>query len=210
MEKGPNDSKSTPLTRRTLLRKATRTSLTLSAASALSPFLLSGCGSKDSGNTVKVGILHSLTGTMAISEESLKDVELMAISEINKAGGVNGKQVEAVVEDPESKFTDVFPEKAKKLLLKDKVAAVFGCWTSVSRKNVLPVFEENNGLLFYPVQYEGNECSKNVVYSGACPNQQSTPAIDWLLSKQGRRRGSTWKPPTTSIRGRRTTSSRST
>ena len=124
---------------------------------------------------------------MAISEESLKDVELMAISEINAKGGVNGKQVEAVVEDPESKFTDVFPEKAKKLLLKDKVAAVFGCWTSVSRKNVLPVFEENNGLLFYPVQYEGNECSKNVVYSGACPNQQSTPAIDWLL-KQGKKK----------------------
>jgi urea transport system substrate-binding protein len=135
------------------------------------------------GGTIKVGILHSLTGTMAISESSLKDVELMAIEEINKAGGVLGKQVEAIVEDPESKFTDVFPEKARKLLLKDNVVAVFGCWTSVSRKNVLPVFEENNGLLFYPVQYEGNECSKNVVYSGAAPNQQIIPAVDWLLKK---------------------------
>jgi urea transport system substrate-binding protein len=124
---------------------------------------------------------------MAISETSLKDVELMAIEEINKAGGVLGKQIEPVVEDPESKFTDVFPDKAKKLLLKDKVAAVFGCWTSVSRKNVLPVFEENNGLLFYPVQYEGNECSKNVVYTGAAPNQQILPGVDWLL-KQGKKK----------------------
>jgi urea transport system substrate-binding protein len=135
------------------------------------------------GDTIKVGILHSLTGTMAISESSLKDVELMAIEEINKAGGVLGKKVEAIVEDPQSKFTDVFPEKARKLLLKDNVAAVFGCWTSVSRKNVLPVFEENNGMLYYPVQYEGNECSKNVVYSGAAPNQQIIPAVEWLLKK---------------------------
>src|SRR5438128_7031567 len=122
---------------------------------------------------------------MAISETSLKDVELMALEEINKAGGVLGKQIEAVVEDPESKFTDVFPEKAKKLLLKDKVAAVFGCWTSVSRQNVKPVFEENNGLLFYPVQYEGNESSKNIVYTGAAPNQQILPAVEWLLSPKG-------------------------
>src|SRR5208283_4800054 len=174
------------ITRRQMLKRTGRTSLVLAAAQGLAPFLLSGCGKSDSagggsGDKIKVGILHSLTGTMAISESSLKDVELMAIEEINKSGGVLGKQVEAVVEDPESKFTDVFPEKARKLLLKDKVAAVFGCWTSVSRKNVLPVFEENNGLLFYPVQYEGNECSKNVVYSGACPNQQSTPAVEWLL-----------------------------
>jgi len=136
-----------------------------------------------SGEPIKVGILHSLTGTMAISESSLKDVELMAIEEINKAGGVLGRQIEATVEDPQSKFTDVFPEKARKLLLKDNVVAVFGCWTSVSRKNVLPVFEENNGMLFYPVQYEGNECSKNVVYSGAAPNQQIIPAVEWLLGK---------------------------
>ncbi len=164
-------------------------SLTLAAAAAASPFLLSGCGGKDDGNKIKVGILHSLTGTMAISETSLRDVELMAIEEINKAGGLLGKQIDPVVEDPESKFTDVFPEKAKKLLLKDKVVAVFGCWTSVSRKNVLPVFEENNGLLFYPVQYEGNECSKNVVYTGAAPNQQIMPAVDWLIEDIKKRTG---------------------
>jgi urea transport system substrate-binding protein len=134
---------------------------------------------------IKVGILHSLTGTMAISEKSLMEVEQMAIKEINAAGGVMGRQVVAIVEDPESKFTTVFPDKAKKLLLSDKVAAVFGCWTSVSRKNVLPVFEENNGLLFYPVQYEGNESSKNVIYSGAAPNQQILPAVEWLMSKAG-------------------------
>jgi urea transport system substrate-binding protein len=135
------------------------------------------------GEPIKVGILHSLTGTMAISESSLKDVELMAIEEINKKGGVLGRKIEAIVEDPESKFTTVFPDKAKKLLLQDKVAAVFGCWTSVSRKNVLPVFEKYNGLLFYPVQYEGNESSKNVIYSGAAPNQQILPAVEWLLGK---------------------------
>src|SRR5208282_1415339 len=171
--------------RRDLLKKAGKTSLLLAAGSSLSPFLLSGCGGGGSGSSTKVGILHSLTGTMAISETSLKDVELMAIDEINKKGGVLGKQIEPVVEDPESKFTDVFPEKARKLLLKDKVAAVFGCWTSVSRKNVLPVFEAHNGLLFYPLQYEGNECSKNVVYMGAAPNQQMLPGLDWLLSKEG-------------------------
>jgi urea transport system substrate-binding protein len=173
-----------------MLKQSGKTGLLLAASGALAPFWLSGCaksgsGGGASGDKIKVGILHSLTGTMAISETSLRDVELMAIEEINKAGGVLGKQIEAVVEDPQSKFTDVFPEKAKKLLLKDKVAAVFGCWTSVSRKNVLPVFEENNGLLFYPVQYEGNECSKNVVYTGAAPNQQILPAVEWLMSKEG-------------------------
>jgi urea transport system substrate-binding protein len=180
------DAAQPTLNRRKFLKRAGRAGLTLAAAQALSPFALTGCSSsKSAGSSTKVGILHSLTGTMAISETSLKDVELMAIDEINAAGGVLGKKIEPVVEDPESKFTDVFPEKAKKLLLKDKVAAVFGCWTSVSRKNVLPVFEENDGLLFYPVQYEGNECSKNVVYTGAAPNQQILPAVDWLLSKEG-------------------------
>ncbi len=174
------------LSRRKFLKRAGQASLTLAAAQALSPFVLTGCSSsKGGGSTIKVGILHSLTGTMAISETSLRDVELMAIDEINNAGGVLGKKIEAVVEDPESKFTDVFPEKAKKLLLRDKVATVFGCWTSVSRKNVLPVFEENNGLLFYPVQYEGNESSANVVYTGAAPNQQILPAVDWLLKPEG-------------------------
>lgn len=136
-------------------------------------------------DTVKVGILHSMTGIMAISEKALIDAEMLAIDEINKTGGVLGKKVVAVIEDPQSRFTDGFPEKAQKLLLKDKVVAVFGCWTSVSRKNVLPIFEENNGLLFYPVSYEGNECSRNVVYTGSVPNQQIIPAIDWLLSKEG-------------------------
>src|SRR5437016_4873832 len=193
LRKPGSESPRKTLTRREVLKKAGKTSLLLAAGSALSPFMLSGCAPSGtaaksgggSGDTIKVGILHSLTGTMAISETSLKDVELMAISEINEKGGVLGKQIDAIVEDPESKFTDVFPEKAKKLLLKDKVAAVFGCWTSVSRKNVLPVFEENNGLLFYPVQYEGNECSKNVVYTGAAPNQQILPAVEWLMSKAG-------------------------
>jgi urea transport system substrate-binding protein len=144
-----------------------------------------GGGADTKGDTVKVGILHSQTGTMAISEKSLIDAEQLAIEEINASGGVLKKKIVAVVEDPESKFTTVFPEKAKKLLLQDKVVAVFGCWTSVSRVNVKPVFEEHNGLLFYPVQYEGNESSKNIVYTGAAPNQQIIPAVEWLLSKEG-------------------------
>ena len=133
---------------------------------------------------IKVGVLHSLSGTMAISEGPLKEVILMAIDEINAAGGVLGRKVEPVVEDPASNW-DLFAEKAKKLLLQDKVAAVFGCWTSVSRKSVLPVFEQYNGLLFYPVQYEGEECSKNVIYTGATINQQASPAVDYLMSPEG-------------------------
>ena len=133
---------------------------------------------------IRVGILHSLSGTMAISEAPIKEVVLMAIGEINKAGGVLGRKVAPVIEDPASNW-DLFAEKSKKLLLQDKVAAVFGCWTSVSRKSVLPVFEKNNGLLFYPVQYEGEECSKNVIYTGATINQQATPAIDYLMSPEG-------------------------
>ncbi|MBI1923400.1 urea ABC transporter substrate-binding protein [Candidatus Poribacteria bacterium] len=131
---------------------------------------------------IKVGVLHSLSGTMAISEVSLKDVVLMAIDEINAAGGVMGRKVEPVVVDPASNWP-LFAEKAKQLLLQDKVAVVFGCWTSVSRKSVLPVFEQNNGLLFYPVQYEGEECSKNVFYTGAAVNQQAVPAVDYLLKE---------------------------
>src|SRR6266550_1884905 len=138
--------------------------------------------------TVKVGVLHSLSGTMAISETSLKDVLLFTFDEINKAGGIKagGKNylIEPVVVDPASNWP-LFAEKAEQLLVKDRVSVVFGCWTSVSRKNVLPVFQKNNGLLFYPVQYEGNESSKNVVYTGAAPNQQILPAVEWLLSKAG-------------------------
>jgi urea transport system substrate-binding protein len=135
-------------------------------------------------DTVKIGVLHSLSGTMAISEVSLRDVVLMAVEEINAKGGVMGKKVTPVVVDPASNW-DLFAEKAKQLLLQDKVAVVFGCWTSVSRKSVLPVFENNNGLLFYPVQYEGEECSKNVFYTGATPNQQLIPAAEYLMSKEG-------------------------
>ena len=134
--------------------------------------------------TVKVGILHSLSGTMAISETVLKDVALMAIEEINAKGGVLGMKVEPVVVDPASNWP-LFAEKARQLLTQDKVAAVFGCWTSVSRKSVLPVFEELNGLLFYPVQYEGEEISRNVFYTGAAPNQQAIPAVEYLMSKDG-------------------------
>src|SRR5262245_34611739 len=136
------------------------------------------------GGTIKVGVLHSLSGTMAISEAPIKEIVLMAIEEINAKGGVLGKKIEPIVEDPASNW-DLFAEKSKKLLLQDKVATVFGCWTSVSRKSVLPVFEKNNGLLFYPVQYEGEECSKNVIYTGATINQQATPAVDYLMSADG-------------------------
>src|SRR5207247_8026516 len=135
-------------------------------------------------DTIKVGVLHSLSGTMAISETVLKDVTLMAIDEINAKGGVNGKKLEAVVVDPASNWP-LFAEKARQLLTQDKVAVVFGCWTSVSRKSVLPVFEELNGLLFYPVQYEGEELSKNVFYTGAAPNQQAIPAVEYLMSQEG-------------------------
>ncbi|MBX9942576.1 MAG: urea ABC transporter substrate-binding protein [Reyranella sp.] len=135
------------------------------------------------GAPIKVGILHSLSGTMAISETTLKDVMLMLIEEQNKKGGVLGRKLEAVVVDPASNWP-LFAEKARELLQKDKVAAVFGCWTSVSRKSVLPVFEELNGILFYPVQYEGEESSRNVFYTGAAPNQQAIPAVDYLMANE--------------------------
>ncbi|MDR0614119.1 MAG: urea ABC transporter substrate-binding protein [Dysgonamonadaceae bacterium] len=135
-------------------------------------------------NAVEVGILHSLSGTMAISEVSLRDVLLMGIEEINNSGGVLGKKIVPRVVDPASDW-DLFAEKAKELLTKNKVSVVFGCWTSVSRKSVLPVFEEYKGLLFYPVQYEGQECSPNIIYTGATPNQQLIPAAQYLMSKEG-------------------------
>jgi len=135
-------------------------------------------------DTIKVGILHSLSGTMAISETSLKNVAPMTIDEINASGGVMGKQLEAVVVDPASNWP-LFAEKARGLLTQDKVSVVFGCWTSVSRKSVLPVFKELNGLLFYPVQYEGEELEHNVFYTGAAPNQQAIPAVEYLMSKEG-------------------------
>jgi len=134
--------------------------------------------------TIKIGVLHSLSGTMAISETTLKDTILMMVDDINKKGGLLGKKVEAVVVDPASNWP-LFAEKARDLLSKEKVAVVFGCWTSVSRKSVLPVFEELNGLLFYPVQYEGEESSNNVFYTGAAPNQQAIPAVEYLMSSEG-------------------------
>jgi len=135
-------------------------------------------------DTIKIGILHSLSGTMAISETTLKDVMLMLIDEQNKKGGVLGKKLEAVVVDPASNWP-LFAEKAKELIAKDKVAVVFGCWTSVSRKSVLPVFKELDSILFYPVQYEGEESQRNVFYTGAAPNQQAIPAVDYLMSEDG-------------------------
>lgn len=141
---------------------------------------------EDSGETVKVGILHSLSGTMAISEVSLRDAELMAIEEINEAGGLLGKKIEPVIEDGASDWP-TFAEKAKKLLQKDKVATIFGGWTSASRKAMLPVVEQNNGLLWYPVQYEGMESSPNIFYTGATTNQQIIPAVSWLLENRGKK-----------------------
>ena len=134
--------------------------------------------------TIKVGVLHSLSGTMAISETTLKDTVLMMIEEQNKKGGLLGKKLEAVVVDPASNWP-LFAEKTRELLSKEKVDVIFGCWTSVSRKSVLPVIEELNGLLFYPVQYEGEESSKNVFYTGAAPNQQAIPAVDYLMNEIG-------------------------
>ena len=140
--------------------------------------------SAQAADTIKVGVLHSLSGTMAISETTLKDTVLMLIEEQNKKGGLLGKKLEPVVVDPASNWP-LFAEKTRQLLEKDKVAAIFGCWTSVSRKSVLPVVEELNGILFYPVQYEGEESSKNVFYTGAAPNQQAIPAVDYLM-KEGK------------------------
>ena len=134
---------------------------------------------------IKVGILHSTSGTMAISEKSVVDAEMLAIDEINQAGGVLGKKIIPIVEDGASDWP-TFAEKARKLIDQDKVVTVFGCWTSASRKAVLPVFESKNHMLWYPVQYEGQECSNNIFYTGAAPNQQIEPAVDWLLKNKGK------------------------
>jgi urea transport system substrate-binding protein len=153
------------------------------AATAISAGVALASFAAQAQETIKVGILHSLSGTMAISETTLKDVMLMLIEEQNKKGGLLGKKLEPVVVDPASNWP-LFAEKARELLTKDKVAATFGCWTSVSRKSVLPVFEELNGILFYPVQYEGEESSKNIFYTGAAPNQQAIPAVDYLMENE--------------------------
>ena len=154
-------------------------------AAILASTLLPGAARAE--DTIKVGILHSLSGTMAISETTLKDVMLMLIDEQNKKGGLLGKKLEAVVVDPASNWP-LFAEKARQLIAVDKVAAVFGCWTSVSRKSVLPVFKELDSILFYPVQYEGEESERNVFYTGAAPNQQAIPAVDYLMNEEGVKR----------------------
>jgi urea transport system substrate-binding protein len=164
-----------------IIRKLAVKSIVMAGAMAALSVMSQSASAQD---TIKVGILHSLSGTMAISETTLKDVMLMLIDEQNKKGGLLGKKLEAVVVDPASNWP-LFAEKARQLISQDKVAATFGCWTSVSRKSVLPVFEELNSLLFYPVQYEGEESSKNVFYTGAAPNQQAIPAVDYLMSKEG-------------------------
>ncbi len=153
-------------------------------AAALSAGALASSTAALAGDTIKVGVLHSLSGTMAISETTLKDTMLMLIDEQNKKGGLLGKKLEAVVVDPASDWP-LFAEKARELITKEKTDAVFGCWTSVSRKSVLPVFEELDSLLFYPVQYEGEESSKNIFYTGAAPNQQAIPAVDYLMNDVG-------------------------
>ena len=160
--------------------------LALGTAS-LSLFMAGAMNIAVAADTIKVGVLHSLSGTMAISETTLKDTMLMLIEDQNKNGGLLGKQLEAVVVDPASNWP-LFAEKARGLITEDKVVATFGCWTSVSRKSVLPVFEELNSILFYPVQYEGEESSKNVFYTGAAPNQQAIPAVDYLMDTIGVKR----------------------
>jgi urea transport system substrate-binding protein len=161
-----------PLSRRKALAAAAGLALGLSAFSPA-----------QAQDTIKVGVLHSLSGTMAISETTLKDTVLFLIEEQNKKGGVMGKKLEAVVVDPASNWP-LFAEKARELITKDKVVATFGCWTSVSRKSVLPVFKELNSILFYPVQYEGEESERNVFYTGAAPNQQAIPAVDYLMKEE--------------------------
>jgi urea transport system substrate-binding protein len=149
--------------------------------------LAAGISMANAADTIKVGVLHSLSGTMAISETTLKDTVLMMIEEQNKKGGLLGKQLEPVVVDPASNWP-LFAEKTRELLSQEEVDVIFGCWTSVSRKSVLPVIEELNGLMFYPVQYEGEESSKNVFYTGAAPNQQAIPAVDYLINEVGAKR----------------------
>ena len=163
-------------------RRGLLTSTTALIAATALPIALSTPAQAQAAGPIKIGVLHSLSGTMAISETTLKDVMLMLVDEQNKAGGVLGRKIEAIVVDPASNWP-LFAEKARQLITQDKVSAVFGCWTSVSRKSVLPVFEETGNILFYPVQYEGEESSKNVFYTGAAPNQQAIPAVDYLMEE---------------------------
>jgi urea transport system substrate-binding protein len=174
-------------TRRKLL-KGSAAGLAGILASGVAPYhFLRNIAKAEESDTIKVGILHSLSGTIAIIETSLHNAELLAIDEINAKGGVLGKKLEPVVEDPQS-MVQVFAEKAKKLLLEDKVVAVLGCYTSASRQSVLPIFEQYNGVLLYPTLYEGEECSKNCFYTGAVPNQQLDEFVPWIMNTLGRKK----------------------
>ena len=166
------------------MTELTTTARRRGAALACAAALAAAAGPAAAEDPIRIGVLHSLSGTMAISETTLKDTVLMLVDDLNASGGLLGRPVEAVVVDPASDWP-LFAEKARELIEKEGVAAVFGCWTSVSRKSVLPVFEELNGLLFYPVQYEGEESSRNVFYTGAAPNQQAIPAVEYLMSEEG-------------------------
>ncbi|MBD1849567.1 urea ABC transporter substrate-binding protein [Leptolyngbya sp. GB1-A1] len=169
-----------------ILLKSCANSGTTTSSTAESPAATTAASpAAASGDTIKVGILHSLSGTMAISEKSVVDSTQLAIEQINSSGGVLGKQIQPVLEDGASDWP-TFAEKARKLIEEDQVVAIFGCWTSASRKAVLPVFEQKDHMLFYPVQYEGQECSKNIFYTGAAPNQQIEPSVDWLLQNKGK------------------------
>jgi len=187
--------------RRTLLKGTA--AATLAAARALVPGVFVGCSARlpEGAAPIVLGLLHSQTGTLAISETSLRDAELFAIEELNAEGGVLGRQLEARSPDPRSRPLDLFPKRARELCERDGAAAIFGCWTSSSRKAVIPVLEEFGRLLYYPVQYEGNESSPQVIYGGSIPNQQILPAVDWLFSPAGggRRRR---ERPTSSSSGR--------
>ena len=176
------------LRRRSILKAGAATAVGLALASNKAPyFFVRNIAKAQESGTIKVGILHSLSGTIAIIERSLHNAELLAIEEINAKGGVLGKKIEPVIEDPQS-LVQVFAEKAKKLLLEDKVVAVLGCYTSASRQSVLPVFEQYNGVLLYPTLYEAQECSKNCFYTGAVPNQQLDDFVPWIINTLGRKK----------------------
>src|SRR5215204_565341 len=180
MAQGKTDRGSVEPGTQSISKRTMHFTKTLRALAVGAGFIATGAIAQE---TIKVGVLHSLSGTMAISETSLRDVLMFTFDEINAKGGVMGKKIEPVVVDGASDWP-LFAEKAKQLLEQDKCAVVFGCWTSVSRKSVLPVFEKNNGLLFYPVQYEGEEESKNVFYTAEAVNQQATPAVDYMLAQK--------------------------
>lgn len=175
------------MTGKTIIRKSLKTSHYSFKAGVSALALSMAFSAVAAEDPIKVGVLHSLSGTMAISETTLKDTVLMLVKQQNEKGGINGRKLEAIVVDPASNWP-LFAEKARELLEKEKVDVIFGAWTSVSRKSVLPVVEELNGLLFYPVQYEGEESSRNVFYTGAAPNQQAIPAVDYLIDELGVKR----------------------